>query len=108
MLIFPSFLKAALPKRWKSNDGTTIEVDTPYTLRAQELRDLYNSLQMKYLTHEERLDILLTLKHTVKVKFASFFTLCIFSLASLYALESFNCFHENRPLNNVTKGVDLL
>jgi len=57
--------KAASPKKWKSFDGTTMEVDTPYTLRAQELRDLYNSLQMKYLTQEERLDVLLTLKHTV-------------------------------------------
>ena len=42
-------------------------MDTPHTLRAQQLRDLYNSLQMKYLTQEERLDILLTLKHTVQV-----------------------------------------
>eukprot|EP00794_Sanderia_malayensis_P007339 gene7339-8159_t len=58
--------KAASPKKWKTYDGTMMEVDTPYTLRAQELRDLYNSLQMKYLTQEERLDVLLTLKHTVK------------------------------------------
>ena len=43
-------------------------MDTQYTIRAQELRDLYNSLQMKYLTKHERLDALLTLKHTVKVR----------------------------------------
>lgn len=41
-------------------------MDTPYTLRAQELRDIFNSLSMKYLTQDERLDILLTVKHTVK------------------------------------------
>ena len=42
-------------------------MDTPYTIRAQELRDIYNSICMKYLTQDERLDVLLTLKHTVKV-----------------------------------------
>ena len=44
------------------------EMDTPYTLRAKELRDIYNSINMKYLTQDERLDVLLTLKHTVKVR----------------------------------------
>ena len=41
-------------------------MDTPGTIRAQELRDIFNSLSMKYLTQDERLDILLTVKHTVK------------------------------------------
>ena len=41
-------------------------MDTPYTLRAQELRDIFSSLSMKYLTQDERLDVLLTVKHTVK------------------------------------------
>ena len=41
-------------------------MDTPYTIRAQELRDIYITLSMKYLTQDERLDVLLTLKHTVK------------------------------------------
>ena len=41
-------------------------MDTPYTLRAQELRDIYSTLSMKYLTQDERLDVLLTLKQTVK------------------------------------------
>ena len=68
--------KAAAPKRWKGPDGNTTEMDTPYTLRAQQLRDIYNTINMKYLTQDERLDVLLTLKHTVKV---SIFTckLCI-------------------------------
>ena len=47
------------------------EMDTPYTLRALQLKDIYNSINMKYLTQDERLDILLTLKHTVKVKFVA-------------------------------------
>lgn len=59
-------LKAAAPKQWKAFDGKVTEMDTPYTIRAQELRDIYSTLSMKYLTQDERLDVLLTLKHTVK------------------------------------------
>lgn len=58
--------KISAPRRWKYKDGTTIEVDSPYNIRAKELKDIYNSLNMKYLTQDERLDVLLTLKHTVK------------------------------------------
>ncbi|KAL4226123.1 hypothetical protein ACF0H5_014110 [Mactra antiquata] len=62
-----SFLdKAAAPKKWKGHDGKSTEMDTPFTIRAKELRDIYNSINMKYLTQDERLDVLLTLKHTVK------------------------------------------
>ena len=60
-------MQAAAPKRWKAGDGKVTEMDTPYTIRAQQLRDIYNSINMKYLTQDERLDVLLTLKHTVKV-----------------------------------------
>ncbi|GCC34482.1 hypothetical protein chiPu_0012956 [Chiloscyllium punctatum] len=60
-------LKAcADPIRWKAYDGRVTEMDTPFTIRARELRDIYNSINMKYLTRDERLDALLTLKHTVK------------------------------------------
>jgi len=58
--------KAAAPKRWKAYDGRYTEMDTKYTIRAKELRDIYKSITMKYLTQDERLDVLLTLKHTVK------------------------------------------
>lgn len=62
-----SFLdKAAAPKKWKGFDGKSTEMDTPFTIRAKELRDIYNSINMKFLTQDERLDVLLTLKHTVK------------------------------------------
>lgn len=57
------------PKSWKYKDGSTTEMDSPYNIRAKELKDIYNSLNMNYLTQDERLDVLLTLKHTVKVKF---------------------------------------
>ncbi|EDV24503.1 uncharacterized protein TRIADDRAFT_25964, partial [Trichoplax adhaerens] len=58
--------KAADAKRWISVDGKVTEMDTAYTIRAKQLRDLYTSIVMKYLTQEERLDVLMTLKHTVK------------------------------------------
>uniref|UniRef100_A0A0B6YSZ7 IQ motif and ubiquitin-like domain-containing protein n=1 Tax=Arion vulgaris TaxID=1028688 RepID=A0A0B6YSZ7_9EUPU len=62
-----SFLeKAAAPKVWQAHDGKLTYMDTPFTIRAKELRDIYNSINMKYLTQDERLDVLLTLKHTVK------------------------------------------
>lgn len=59
--------QAAAPKRWKAYDGRYTEMDTQYTIRAREMKDIYNSINMKFLTQDERLDILLTLKHTVKV-----------------------------------------
>ncbi|CAF1503941.1 unnamed protein product [Rotaria magnacalcarata] len=58
--------RVAQPKRWKYKDGTTTEMDTPYSIRARELMQIYNTITMKFLTLDERLDILLTLKHTVK------------------------------------------
>ena len=69
-------LQAAAPRRWKAFDGKYTEMDTPYTIRARELKDIYNSLNMKYLTQDERLDVLLTLKHTVKVRIAYFCIYC--------------------------------
>ncbi|CAF0827647.1 unnamed protein product [Adineta steineri] len=58
--------RVAQPKKWKRKDGTTTEMETPYSIRARELMQIYNTITMKFLTLDERLDILLTLKHTVK------------------------------------------
>ncbi|XP_067091331.1 IQ motif and ubiquitin-like domain-containing protein [Osmerus mordax] len=58
--------KCAAPKRWRAFDGRMTQMDTPFTVRAKELRDLYTSINLTYLNQEERLDVLLTLKHTVK------------------------------------------
>lgn len=57
------------------------QMDTPHTIRASELRDLYSSITLSYLSQEERLDVLLTLKHTVKVSnnLYSFFFFLFFS-----------------------------
>merc|ERR1712168_244751 len=70
------FLDAcAAPRKWKARDGKWVqmvnwtqpengkfEMDTGYTLRAKELRDLYNTLKMDELNVEERVDALLSLK----------------------------------------------
>ena len=58
--------KMSKPKRWNLKDGHVIEVHTPYTTRAIELQQLYYGLQVPILTTEERLDVLLHVKWTVK------------------------------------------
>ena len=54
------------PKLWKRNDGRYTEVHTPFTTRAKELMDLYNGLRLPFLSTDERLDVLLHTKWTVK------------------------------------------
>ncbi|XP_031135596.1 IQ and ubiquitin-like domain-containing protein [Sander lucioperca] len=56
--------KSAAPHQWRAADGRLIEMDSPHTIRARELRDLYNSLST--VSQEQRLHVLMTLKHTVK------------------------------------------
>jgi len=58
--------KCAAPKEWIGFDGMPTKMDTPYTMRAKDLKMTYESLEKRYLTREERLDILLQLKLTVK------------------------------------------
>lgn len=54
------------PKRWQLSDGDVAEVHTPFTTRAKELRELYNGLNLGMLNTDERLDVLLHVKWTVK------------------------------------------
>lgn len=56
------------PKKWLRSDNRFTEVHTPYTIRAKELMDIYNGLRLKNLSIDERLDILLNTKWTVKSK----------------------------------------
>ncbi|XP_027029299.2 IQ and ubiquitin-like domain-containing protein isoform X1 [Tachysurus fulvidraco] len=58
--------KCAASKQWQSFDGKMTQMDTPHIIRARELRDLYGSITLNYLSPDERLDVLLTLKNTVK------------------------------------------
>ncbi len=43
-----------------------VDVHTPFTTRAMELMQLYNGLNLPMLTIDERLDVLLHVKWTVK------------------------------------------
>ena len=62
-----NFLRAMSdPKLWKRTDGRFTEVHTPFSTRAKELMDLYNGLRLPFLSTDERLDVLLHTKWTVK------------------------------------------
>lgn len=53
-------------KQWLRSDGRYTEVHTPFTTRAKELMDIYNGLKTCKMAVDERLDILLNTKWTVK------------------------------------------
>jgi hypothetical protein len=57
----------AAPKKWQMSDGEVAEVHTPFTTRAKELLELHRGLDLPKLTIDERLDVLLHVKWTVKV-----------------------------------------
>ncbi|XP_077600274.1 IQ motif and ubiquitin-like domain-containing protein [Stigmatopora nigra] len=59
--------KSSAPHQWRGADGRMIEMDTPNTIRARELGDLYDCVAMSPINHEERLSILRCLKETVEV-----------------------------------------
>ncbi|EQC25789.1 hypothetical protein SDRG_16385 [Saprolegnia diclina VS20] len=54
------------PKQWQMSDGQIKPVETPFTIRAKELSDLYHGLKLPLATVDERLDVLLHVKWTVK------------------------------------------
>jgi hypothetical protein len=56
----------ASPKKWMCHDDKYAMVDTPHTIRARELRDLYHALNLPMLSVDERLQILLHVKYTTK------------------------------------------
>lgn len=56
----------AKPKAWELKNGAKVEVHTPFTTRAKELSQLYEGLNIAMLTIDERLDVLLHVKWTVK------------------------------------------
>ncbi|XP_031721978.1 IQ and ubiquitin-like domain-containing protein [Anarrhichthys ocellatus] len=58
--------KSAAPHRWRAADGRPLEMDTQHTIRARELRELYNNISRSSVSQEQRLHVILTLKHTVK------------------------------------------
>ncbi|KAG8524531.1 IQ and ubiquitin-like domain-containing protein [Galemys pyrenaicus] len=58
--------KCSAPKTWKTISGTIVELDTQFTIRARELQTIYKCIMLRNISQDERLDVLLTLKHTVK------------------------------------------
>ncbi|KAK9828672.1 hypothetical protein WJX72_001452 [[Myrmecia] bisecta] len=58
--------RMAQPKRWPVSNGKAVEVHTPFTTRAKELMQLYTGLNLPLLSTDERLDVLLHAKWTVK------------------------------------------
>ncbi|XP_070472559.1 IQ motif and ubiquitin-like domain-containing protein isoform X2 [Equus przewalskii] len=58
--------KCSAPKMWRTFDGKMMEMDTQFTIRARELQNIYKCIMLKSISQDERLDVLLTLKHTVK------------------------------------------
>ncbi|XP_069853395.1 IQ motif and ubiquitin-like domain-containing protein [Dipodomys merriami] len=58
--------KCSSPRVWRRDDGKVIQMDTQFTIRARELKNIYKCIILKNVSHDERLDVLLTLKHTVK------------------------------------------
>ncbi|KAJ3184315.1 hypothetical protein HDU87_005163 [Geranomyces variabilis] len=53
-------------KKWRVAKLGTVQVDTPNTIRARELKDLYHALNVPLVSVDERLQILLHVKYTVK------------------------------------------
>ena len=56
-------------KRWERKDGSLVEVDTPFTVRARELARLYDALRLETrrdVSTDERLDVWVHVKWTVK------------------------------------------
>jgi hypothetical protein len=54
------------PKKWLRSDGRFTEVHTAFTTTAKELMDIYNGLKLRNISIDERLDILVNTKWTVK------------------------------------------
>ena len=85
-------------------------MDTPYTLRATHLKDLYETITMKTLAKDERLDILLTLKATVRVR-ERILVICTLSLLPLFILYSLPLFspykeHDCKLTREIVELVD--
>ncbi|XP_037539684.1 IQ and ubiquitin-like domain-containing protein [Nematolebias whitei] len=65
--IIQDFLnRSAAPHQWRAANGHLLQMDTPHTIRARELRDLYNKINLFPVGKEQRHHFLMTLKDMVK------------------------------------------
>ncbi|XP_034035641.1 IQ and ubiquitin-like domain-containing protein [Thalassophryne amazonica] len=58
--------KCAMPQQWRAADGRLIQMDNQDTIRARELRNLYDEVNLTTMSQDQRLQVLATLRHTVK------------------------------------------
>ena len=94
---------------WKYKDGSTTQLDTPYSIRGRELKEIFNSLNMNYLTQDERLDVLLTLKHTVKVSMVKIRILnFIWHARIVWTLKEHDCKLTQDIISLIDREADLL
>lgn len=56
----------AQPHRWQMSDGNTAQVQTPAIQRAKELLELYKALTSPLVSVNQRLEVLLNVKWTIK------------------------------------------
>jgi hypothetical protein len=50
-------------KRWECDDGSVVEVHTPFTTRAKELQQLYNGVRLPLVTADEVRSMLTNVFH---------------------------------------------
>jgi len=60
-------LQSSATKTWYNSDGLSTSVETPQIARARHLQEMYNVLLNDLFDQDERIDILMTVKNTVKV-----------------------------------------
>jgi len=60
-------VQSAAEKIWKGSDGLLTAVETPQIAHARQLREMYNVLQNDVFDTDERIDVLMTIKNTIKV-----------------------------------------
>ena len=106
----------AEPKKWELNDGDVCQVHTPFSTRAKELMELYNGLNLPLLTIDERLDVLLHVKWTVKVRplrppqppgvVAGYLTVPCLRVRT--AAQEFDCLLTREIVDLIDREADLL
>lgn len=84
--------------RWQLSNGDIAYVQTPETIRAKELLDLYNALSSSLVNIDERLDILLKVKWIVK----EYNTQLTRDISELVDREA-DLLNRGRPLKSIEK-----
>ena len=86
-------------------------MDTEHTLRATQLKELYETITMKGLDKDERLDALLTLKATVRVMTG--IIQCVMymyneSFITIFLMQEHDCRLTREIVELIDREADLL